>query len=45
LRCADVTASARTWPPAMWLRAPPTMSNIIVSWPPMTSVIAGALPL
>jgi hypothetical protein len=29
----------------MWLRALPMMSNIIVSWPLMTSVIAGALPL
>jgi hypothetical protein len=45
LRCGDVTASARTRPPAMWLRALPMMSNIMVSWPLMTSVMAGALPL
>ena len=43
LRVAEVTASARTWPPVMNFCAPPTMSNIICNCPPMTSFIAGAL--
>ena len=44
-RLAPVTASARSFPALMCGKAEGMLSNIIITWPPSRSVIAGALPL
>ena len=44
-RLAEVTAMARSLP--LWMCGPATtvVSNIMSTWPPITSWIAGPLPL
>ena len=44
-RLADVTASARSLPLSMCGPATTVVSNIMSTWPAITSWIAGALPL
>ena len=44
-RSFEVTKSAFSFPPATWLPAEVTWSKCMSTWPPITSEMAGLLPL